>query len=289
MVAQPADREPEPRQVRERRLGVRRPDRAPRSRSRLAGPCTARLCIWSVECLTHTRSRPGVRGLLAQPRPGVLVAAHEPEVVVPEPEHRAVVDHAAGLVAHRGVDDLPVREPPDVARDAVLHQRLGVRAQHLELAQRRQVHHGGPLPAGPVLVLRSVGVEAGRQPVAAVLGELPGQRRGPRVERRLFRQRRRLLRGDAVRDGHGELPFGVVDPDVHVGRAPSRSTGRCRPGTRTRRTPGRWTRGTARSRRDGTTARRTRAGCGRRTRCCRRGSARASRCASRRRTGRARR
>ncbi len=101
--------------------------------------------------LLHPDAQPEPLGLLAQPDAVVLGAADEAEVVGRDPEDRAVVEHAARLVAHRRVDDLPVGEPPDVAGHRRLHQRLGVRAEDLELPQRREVHHGRLLAAGPVL------------------------------------------------------------------------------------------------------------------------------------------
>ena len=69
------------------------------------------------------------------------------------------------------VHDLAVGEPADVARDGRLHQRLGVGPEDLELAQRREVHDDGLLAAGPVFVERALVVEAGREPVAAVVDE----------------------------------------------------------------------------------------------------------------------
>jgi hypothetical protein len=63
-------------------------------------------------------------------------------------------------------------------------------------------------------------VEARRQPVAAVFGEPPGQRRPPGLEGGLPGQYRLAVRGDAVRDGHREPPLGRVDADVDVGRVP---------------------------------------------------------------------
>ena len=107
--------------------------------SRLFGPCTAMLCIWSVDERTqHLEAE--LLGLLAQPDAAIVVAADPAEIVLAEPEQRAVVDHAAMLVAHGGIDDLADAELLHVAGQRVLQQRLGVRAGHLELAQRRQVH-----------------------------------------------------------------------------------------------------------------------------------------------------
>ena len=96
-------------------------------------------------------------GLLAQPHAAIVVAADRSGSWCPQPEHRAVVDHAAGLVAHRGVDHLPVGELADVAGARGLQQLLGVGPEHLELPQRREVHDGGLLAAGPVFLLRRRG------------------------------------------------------------------------------------------------------------------------------------
>jgi hypothetical protein len=114
-------------------------------------------------------------GDLAQPDAVVLVAADEAEPVRGEPEDRGVIEHPPGLVAQRRVDDLPVRELPDVPGNRRLQQRLGVGPDDLELAQRGEVHDDRALAAGPVLLDCAVVVEAGRQPIAAVLGDPPGQ------------------------------------------------------------------------------------------------------------------
>ena len=50
----------------------------------------------------------------------MLVAADEAEPVRGQPEDRRIIQHPAGLVAHRGIDDLAVRELPDVAGDDTL-------------------------------------------------------------------------------------------------------------------------------------------------------------------------
>ena len=142
--------------------------------SRLSGPWTAMLCSSSVDGLTHTR-RPRSLGDLLEVHAGVRVAADEAEVVVGHAEDGRVVDHAAGVVADGGVDDLADREPARVARDRRLDQRLGVGPEHLPLAQRREVHDDGLLAAGPVLLDGALVGEAGRQPVAAVLGDVAGQ------------------------------------------------------------------------------------------------------------------
>ena len=46
----------------------------------------------------------------------------------------AIVEHSAGLGAHRGVHDLPVGQPPDVPCQRLLEKLLGVGPDDLELA-----------------------------------------------------------------------------------------------------------------------------------------------------------
>ena len=110
--------------------------------------------------LLDPHAEPEPLGLLAQPDAAVLGAADPAEVVRAEPEDGPVVEHPAGLVAHRRVDDLAVREPADVARHRRLEERLGVRPEHLELPERREVHDRRPLAARPVLVDGAVVVVA---------------------------------------------------------------------------------------------------------------------------------
>ena len=97
----PGDGEPEPAEL---------PDALPR----WSGPEDAfedlpalRTLHRNVGELVGGRPDPGVEPaplrLLAQPQPREVVAADPPEVVVPEPEDGAVVDHPAVLVAHRGI------------------------------------------------------------------------------------------------------------------------------------------------------------------------------------------
>ena len=209
-------------------------------------------------------------GDLAQPDAVVLVAADEAEVVLAQPEHGGVVDHAAGLVAQRRVDHLADGQLADVAGDHPLHQRLGVGAQHLPLAQRREVHDGQLLAAGPVLGDGALVVEAVRQPVAAVLDEALGQRRGAAGETRspgsapARRRRSRAARWPS-RSGSraNRRARGHLSPPRH-------SMDRCRRGRPTTRTPGRSSPAASRSRPAATTARRTRAACCSQSPCCRR-------------------
>ena len=178
--AEAADREAEPLQLGERRLRRRRPH-DPRQDLARGGALDADV-VEVVGRLLHPDAQSEPVGLLAQPDAVVLGAADEAEVVRRDPEHGAVVEHAARLVAHRRVDDLAVGEPADVTGHRRLHQRLGVRAEDLELPQRREVHHGRLLAAGPVLGDGAEVVVRGREPVAVVLGEPARQRRGLLVE-----------------------------------------------------------------------------------------------------------
>ena len=183
--ADPADEEAEPLELLELRLGRGRPDEL------LQDLAAQRPLDRDVVQLVGRRLDPHAQaalvGDLLEVHARVRVAADEAEVVVGHAEDRRVVDHAAGLVADRGVDDLADREPARVARDRRLDERLGVRAQHLPLAQRREVHDDGLLAARPVLLDRALVGEAGRKPVAAVLGDVAGQLRPAGVEGGLLR------------------------------------------------------------------------------------------------------
>ena len=93
---------------------------------------------------------------LAQPFPAVIRSTDPAEVILAQPEHCAVVNHAAVLIAHGGIDHLTDRQFLHVARHAPLHQCLGIRAGHFEFAERRQVQDHGGLTAGPILLDRAV-------------------------------------------------------------------------------------------------------------------------------------
>ena len=159
--------------------------------------------------------------LLAQPQPREVVAADPPEIIVPEPEDGAVVDHPPVLVAHRGIDHLPHREPAHVAGHAELHQRLGVGAEDLVLAQRREVRHHRPLPAGPVLADRPVGGEVLREPVPVVLDEVARMRGEAVVEPGVLRHPDVGVGGHAEPPGWLEVLVPVVHPHLDVGGVPS--------------------------------------------------------------------
>ena len=160
-------------------------------------------------------------GEVLQPDAVVGVAADEAEVVVAQAEDGGVVDHAAGLVADRGVDDVADGQAAGVAGDRVLDERLGVGSEDLPLAQGGEVHDDGLLAAGPVLGDGALVVVAVGQPVPAVLHEALGQRARARMERRLLGQHGLCLRGDAVGDRHREAVLGGVDAHVDVGELPA--------------------------------------------------------------------
>ena len=218
MGPDPSDQEAEPLELLEARLGRRRPhDLLQRVTAR--GPLEGHV-VELIGGRLDPHLEPLAVGDLAQPDAVVLVAADEAEVVLAEPEHGGVVDHPAGLVAQRRVDDLAHRQLADVAGHDALHERLGVGTQHLPLAQRREVHQRDLLAARPVLGDPALVVEAVGQPVAAVLDEALGQLRGPRVERGLLRQHRRSVGGHAVGDGHREAILRRIHAHVDICHLP---------------------------------------------------------------------
>ncbi len=163
--------------------------------SRLFGPCTAMLCSCSIDGFTCTLTSPRRSACSFSQMPDGIVACHEPEVVLAEAEDRALVDHAAVVVADRRVDDLAHGKASRVARDHRLREGLRVGAEHLELPQGREVHDRRPLATRPVLGDRALAVEVARQPVARVLDDVAGERLPARLERRLLREHRRRRRG----------------------------------------------------------------------------------------------
>ena len=124
---------------------------------------------------SHPGLQPPLLRQLPQPLSAILIAADPAEIVAAQAEHRAVVEHAAMLVTHGGIDHLPHRQLADVPGAGDLQQGLRIRPRHLELAQRRQVQHHRPLAAGVIFLYRAVVVEFRRQPVAAVFGEIARQ------------------------------------------------------------------------------------------------------------------
>ena len=194
--------------------------RSPRRISRERGPWTARLWIWSVAGLTWAL-RPELRACSLSQIAAIVVAADPAELVGAVAEQGAVVDHAAVLVAHRRVDHLPDREPADVAGQRALQERLGVGAQHLELAQGREVDRDAALAAGPVFLDRPCLGEAVGQPVAAILGQVAGECRDPAVEAGLLGELQGCVRRHAIAHRALEQVGLGIDPDVDVGQDPA--------------------------------------------------------------------
>ena len=218
-IAQPGDGEAEPAELLQVRLGRRGPDQLFEDFAALGA--LHRDVVQLVGRGLDPDLEAQLLGLLAQPDAAVVVATDPAEVVGPEAEGRAVVDHAAVLVAHGRVDHLSDRKAPHVAGQTVLHQRLGVGADHLELAQRREVNRHGPLAAGPVFLDGAIVREAVGQPEAAVFGEVAGQRGGAWMERGLARQLGFGVGSHAISHRFGEGVLGRVDPDVDLGRVPA--------------------------------------------------------------------
>ncbi|ODA65903.1 hypothetical protein A7A08_03216 [Methyloligella halotolerans] len=160
-------------------------------------------------------------GHLAHPDAEIIVAAHDPEVVLAEPEHGAVVDHAAMVVAEGGVDHLALAQLADVAGGDQMHQLFGVGPRHLELAQGGEIHDHRLLPAGPVFLDGLHVGEAGGQPEAAIIFELAGQRGEARIEAALPRQARLCVGGHAMGLSFREVVLLVVNPHLDVRGAPA--------------------------------------------------------------------
>ena len=124
------------------------------------------------------------------------------------------------LVAHGGVYHLADGEFPHIAGERVLQQRLGIGAGHLELAERREVHDGGALAAGPIFGDRPVIGEL-RQPIAAIFGVIARQRRETRMERSLARELGFGVWRHPVGHSSGEALFAGIGAHMDVGRVPS--------------------------------------------------------------------
>ena len=218
-VADAPDREVEPGELGEARLRRRRPDHLLEDGA----------ALWplhrDVVQLVGRGFDPGLEAALgrqvAQPFAVIFIAADQPEIVRPQPEHRAIVEHPAGRIAHRGIDHLPHRQLADVAGAGGLQQGLGVGAQHLELAQGRQVGHRRGLAAGMVFGDGAVIAVPAGQPEAAIVDEAAGGRGGARVEGGLAGQHRFGIGSHAEGDRFREVVAGVVDADMDVGRRPA--------------------------------------------------------------------
>ena len=180
MVADPPDRKAEPAELLDRGLGGRRPNHV------LEDVSALRTLDGHVMELVGRRANPDIepklRRLLAHPFAAVVGAPDPAEIVVAEAEGGAVVDHAPGLVAHGGIDHLAGRQPAHVPGEHPLHQAFGIRPQHLEFPQRRQVHDDRPLAAGPVFVQRTAVGETVGQPEAVIFGEVSRVLGKPAVE-----------------------------------------------------------------------------------------------------------
>ncbi|MND80976.1 hypothetical protein D3C80_727600 [compost metagenome] len=219
VVAQTADQEAEPAELFQLGLAGRGPDH-------LAEQLAAQRALHGdVVDLLGGRLDPHLHAellrLLAQPVAGEVLAAHPAEAVRSQTQQGAVVEHAAVLVAHRRVDHLADRQLAHVAGQAVVEQRLGVRAEHLELAQRGQVHHRHPLAAAVVFLEGAEARIVGRRPPAAVVDEVAGQRAGTGVEAALAGQHRVGVGGLAGGHGHAEALLGGIHADVDVGGLPA--------------------------------------------------------------------
>ncbi len=158
---------------------------------------------------------------LPQPYAAPVFAADPAEIGLVEPEHRAVVDHAAGGVAHRGIDDLTHRQLGHVAGDGQVHQRFGVGAGDFEFAQGRQVEQHGALAAGPVFGDGAVVVVRGGQPESAIIDHLPSESAGARVESRFTGELGGRVWGHAMGIAGRERGTPVIKADMDVGRVPA--------------------------------------------------------------------
>jgi hypothetical protein len=211
-VADAPDGEAEPAELFELRLGRRRP------RHLIQYLAALRALHRDVVELIGGRLDPDLEaqflGLLAQPD---AAAADPAEVVGPQPEQRAIVDHAAGLAAHGRIDDLAGREAPYVTGQGVLHQGFSIRTQDLEFPKRRQVDHRDALAARPVFLDRPIVRVTVGQPIAPVLGETTGHFRGARMERRLADRLGFAVGCHSVGHRFGDAVPGRADPDVDAG------------------------------------------------------------------------
>ncbi len=75
-----------------------------------------------------------LRCLLLDPEHTRVIAADPAEVVIAETEQRAVIDHAAVLVADRRIVDLADGELPDVAREDALAETLRSRVREFRVS-----------------------------------------------------------------------------------------------------------------------------------------------------------
>ena len=171
--------------------------------------------------------------LLAQPDTAVIVTADPAKVVWSQAQGGAIIQHAPVRIAHGRIYDLAHCQATDVSGQYVLQQRLCIRTQHLELAQRREVHDYGPFPAGPVFVHGTDIIENGWQPVASIFGEVTSQLCGASMEASLAGQLGVGVRCHSVGDCFRKGWFRSIHAYVYVCRIPAiGSTGVVRAGAR---------------------------------------------------------
>ncbi len=218
-AVQAADGQAEPAQFLDRRLGGRRPD------DLLEDVARQRSLNRHVAVMVGRGPHPGVQpallGLFPEPEARLVVAADPAEVRLAQPEDGAVVYHAAVVVTHRGIDDAAHGQLLHVARDAKLHQRLGIRPRHFVFAQGRQVHDDGLLARGPVFGGGAVVRHLVRQPVAVVFDEVARMACEAVVESGLLRLFQISPRCFAPANGALEIFGLVIEPHLDVGRVPA--------------------------------------------------------------------
>ncbi len=125
------------------------------------------------------------------------------------------------LVAHGRIDHLADAELLDVARQHILQEGFGIRAGHLELPQRRQVHDHRLLAAGPVFLDRPGLAEGIGEPVALVLDEIAGVFREAAVKGGFAGHYGFCVGGHALRYGSREFFFARIGANVNVGKVPA--------------------------------------------------------------------
>ena len=218
-IADAADGEAEPLQLGDAGLRRRRPHHLLQDLA--ARRALDREVVQLVGRGAHPRPQAELLPQLAQHEAARLVAADEAEVVLAQAEDRAVVEHAAGLVAHGGIDHLPFRQLAHVARHRALQQRLGIGPGHLELAQGREVDHHRALSGRPVFADRPFVVEAARQPVAAILREVARERGEARMERGFLGHLSLCIGSPAEGHRAREALLGRIGADVDRRRVPA--------------------------------------------------------------------
>ena len=151
------------------------------STARDFGPCRLSAAIWSVRSVMLT-CRP--TAFIASQRSDGS-ARREPEAVLAEPRHRAVVEQLTVVVAPARVVDLSDGELLDIAWRDLVEQPCRVRPFDQVLHQRRDVDQRGGVADRPVFAFEAEVVRPDRDvagPAAPVLWQ--AQRRGALVERR---------------------------------------------------------------------------------------------------------